>query len=174
MNRENTMTRKDNILQEKYYRYFGISSDKKKNRVFNLLKCCKEIRDTAYPLKDSSVTELRIVEFTAHKEKDLVYVNGSLALMDGDREENRIFDAYIMDANGEATVFLDITRVLVQDEPKMIRTTDKITEDEKNFISVTTYAGLEATEKKCFSSEFPKEVAEEPYVEGNLKQLSAF
>ena len=111
MKRENTMKKEDKISLEQYYKYIGITSDKKKNRVLNLLKYCKEIRDTAYPLKDSLVTELYIVEFTARKEeKNLVYVNGSLSLNDGDRSEVRTFEAYIMDEVGEATVFLDITR----------------------------------------------------------------
>ena len=169
------MKKEDKISLEQYYKYIGITSDKKKNRVLNLLKYCKEIRDTAYPLKDSLVTELCIVEFTARKEeKNLVYVNGSLSLNDGDRSEVRTFEAYIMDEVGEATVFLDITRVLAQDEPKMIRTTDKITEDDKSIISVTTYAGLESTERKAFSSEFPKVATEDQYVKEKLKQISAF
>ena len=168
------MKRDEKILLEQYYKFVGIANDKKKNRVLNLLRYCKEIRDTAYPLKNSLVTELQIVEFTARKEKDLIYVNGSLSLVDGERSENRTFEAYIMDDSGEATVFLDITRLCVQDEPKMIRTTDKITEDDKNVISVTTYAGLEATEKKAFSSEFPKVAAEDFYVKEKLKQISAF
>ena len=60
---------------EQYYKYIGIPNRKKQSRIYNLLSCCKEIRDTAYPMKNSTVTELQIVEFTARKEKDLIYIN---------------------------------------------------------------------------------------------------
>ncbi len=167
------MNKNDKILLEQNFKFIGITTQKKKNRITNLLSYCKEIRDTAYPMKDSTVTELQIVEFTAHKEKDLVYVNGSLALVDGERKENRCFEAYIMEEQGESTIFLDISRVCVDDEPKMIRTTDKITENDRNVISITSYATLESTERKSFSAEFPKKEENDYFFREKLKQMSA-
>lgn len=167
------MNKTDKILLEQYYKFIGIPTKKKQCRIINLLSYCKELRDTAYPMKDGTVTELQLVEFTARKEKDLISVNGSLSLCDGDRSENRSFEAYIIEEPGESTVFLDITRLCVQDEPKMIRTTDKITEDEQNVISVTSYAGLDATEKKLFSAEFPKKETDDYYMVEKVKQISA-
>ena len=67
------------------------------NKILDTLSYCKEIRDTAYPMKDSLVTELNLVEFTARKEKDLIYINGSLMLEDGCRHEVRTFEAYIIE-----------------------------------------------------------------------------
>ena len=169
-----SMRNEDKILLEQYYKYIGFTSEKKQRHILNLLSYCKEFRDTAYPMKDSAVTKLQIVEFTAHKEKkDLINVNGSLSLVDGDRSEARTFDAYIVEEKGVATVFLDITRVCVKDEPKLIRTTDKITEDEQNVISVTTYAGLGSIERKSFSSEFPKNPSDDYLEREKIKQLSA-
>ena len=55
----------------------------------------------------------------------------------------------------------------------MIRTTDKITEDEKNIISVTSYAGGDATEKKTFSAEFPKKETDDYFMVEKVKQISA-
>ena len=168
------MKLEEKVLLEQYYKFIGITTDKKKRHIINLLSYCKEFRDTAYPMKDSKVTELQIFEFTARKEKkDLIYVNGSLSLIDGERSENRSFDAYIMEEKGVATIYLDIARLCVNDEPKLIRTTDKITEDEQNVISVTSYAGLEATERKSFSSEFPKNPSEDYMVKEKVKQISA-
>lgn len=153
------MNQKDRqIILENYYRFNGISSKKKQESIIKTLSYCKEIRDTAYPMQDSYVTELKIVEFTATKEKDLIYVNGSLSLTDGDRNENRCFEAYIMDGkdDGKTRVFLDITRLCVNDEPKMIRTSEEISEGPDNIVSVTAYASSDTSEEKFFTTEFRK------------------
>ncbi|MDE5888645.1 MAG: hypothetical protein K2H20_01350, partial [Bacilli bacterium] len=99
-------------LVDQYYKYIGISSKKKQARILNLLSYCKEVRDTAYPMKDSEVTELEICEFVARKEKDLIYINGSLSLNDGDQKENRHFEAYVIeDKNeGKTRIYMDIIR----------------------------------------------------------------
>ena len=146
------------IILENYYRFNGISNKKKQEAIVKTLSYCKEIRDTAYPMQDSYVTELKIVEFTATKEKDLIYVNGSLSLTDGDRNENRCFEAYIMDGkdDGKTRVFMDITRLCVNDEPKMIRTSEEISEGTDNIISVTAYASSDFSEEKFFTTEFRK------------------
>ncbi len=167
-------TNSTDILMEQYYKFIGIPK-KQQPRIINILSYCKEIRDTAYPMKDSLVTELEIVEFTAHKEKDLIYVNGSLFLEDGERHEARTFEAYIMEnkTEGNTRVYLDITRVAVEDEPKMIRTTEELMEDEKNIISVTVYASGEASEAKSFSAEFPKNITDDYMMKKKAKQIGA-
>ena len=71
------------ILFEQRYRFIGISNKKKQEKIINLLSYCKEVRDTAYPIKGSQVTELQLVEFCACKEKDLIYINASTRLVDG-------------------------------------------------------------------------------------------
>ena len=78
------------LLIEQYYKFIGVPK-RMQNKILNTLSYCKEIRDTAYPMKDSLVTELQLVEFTARKEKDLIYINGSLMLEDGDKHEVRTF-----------------------------------------------------------------------------------
>ena len=169
------MNKKDmDILIEQYYKFVNLSK-RSKNKILNTLSYCKEIRDTAYPMKDSKVTELQIVELTAHKDKDFFYVNGSLSLVDGDRSENRTFEAYIMDdkKEGKTRVFMDITRLCVEDEPKFIRTSDDLVEDEKNVMSVTMYASGYASEEKIFSAEFPKNPTNDYIYEEKAKQLSA-
>ncbi len=145
------------ILMEQYYKFIGINGKKKQHRILNLLSYCKEIRDTAYPMKDSNVTELKIVEFTARKDKDLIYVNGSLSLIDGERSENRCFESYIMEdkEEGRMRIYLDITRICVDDEPKMIRTCDEILETDDRVITFTTYSSSEVSEAKVFSQEIP-------------------
>lgn len=138
------------------YVFDGIRTKKAQNKIIKLLKSCKEIRDTAYPLKDSAVTELTITELHAHKQKDYTYITGSLHLEDKNIYENRTFEAYITSKEGEDHVLLDITRIAPNQETNMIRTTDIIKEDENNIISITSYCGIGFLQEKVFSSEFPK------------------
>lgn len=162
------------ILVEQYYKFIGISK-KNQNKILNTLSYCKEIRDTAYPMKGSNVTELNLIEFTARKEKDIIYINGSLSLVDGDLSENRTFEAYIIEEKneGKTRVYMDITRLCVEDEPKMIRTSEDLVEDEKNVMSVTMYASCDTLETKMFSAEFPKNPSDEYIFVEKAKQLSA-
>lgn len=170
------MNKKDmQHLVEQYYKYIGISSKKKQARILNLLSYCKEIRDTAYPMHDSQVTELEIVEFVARKEKDLIYINGSLLLSDGGLLENRCFEAYIIEdkEEGKTRIYMDITRLNVHDEPKMIRTSEAIIEDEFKVTSITAYSTTDSTEEKVFSSEFPLNPSEDYLIYKKAQQISA-
>ena len=170
------MTEKDmQITMEQYYKYIGIPSAKKQHRILNLLSYCKEIRDTAYPMKGSLVTELQIVEFTARKEKDLIYINGSLSLVDGERSENRCFESYIIEDKEESKtrIYTDITRLCVDDEPKMIRTSEEIYENDEKITTITTYSSGEAVEEKIFSAEIPRPAREDYIYYEKAKQLCA-
>lgn len=162
------------VLFEQYFKFIGISK-KYQKKILNTLSYCKEIRDTAYPMKDSKVTELQIVEFTARKEKDLYYINGSLSLLDGERSENRTFEAYIFEdkLEGKTRIYMDITRLCVDDEPKMIRTSEDLVEDANNIISVTMYASGDSAEEKVFSAEFPKNPTDDYIFNEKAKQISA-
>ena len=79
------MSKNQKKLYEEKYKFFGIPK-KNQKRIIEILSSCKEIRNTEYPMKDSLVTELKIVDFSAHKEKDVISVVGSLVLRDGERE----------------------------------------------------------------------------------------
>lgn len=162
------------ILVEQYYKFIGIPK-RMQNKILNTLSYCKEIRDTAYPMKDSLVTELELVEFTARKEKDLIYINGSLILEDGDRNEVRTFEAYIIEDKEEAKtrVYMDISRLGAEDEPKMIRTSEDLIEKGKNIIAITMYASGESSEEKTFSSEFPKNPSNDYMFKRKIKQIGA-
>lgn len=141
------------FCNNEYYCFDGFPP-KKQKRIIELLSYCKEIRNTAYPMNGSKVTELKIVDFHAHKEKNLVYISGSLSLTDGQLHENRTMEAYIFDAKDQATVYLDITRVSVSDEPKMIRTSENFVEEENTIIAITKYCGGECFEDKMYTEEF--------------------
>ena len=141
-------------LLEQYFRFEGVPK-KKQPRIIELLGYCKELRNTAYPLKGSNVTELELVEFSAHKEKDIIFINGSLHLEDGDKSENRVFEAYILEDKDKTTVYLDVTRLCVEDEPKMIRTSETFVETNDTVLSVTKYAGCGYFEEKVYQEEFP-------------------
>ena len=162
------------LLVEQYYKFIGVPK-KMQNKILNTLSYCKEIRDTAYPMKDSLVTELQLVEFTARKEKDLIYINGSLVLEDGCQHEVRTFEAYIIEdkEEGKTRVYMDITRIGVQDEPKMIRTSEDLIEEERNIISITMYASGESSEEKTFSAEFPKNPTTDHVFKQKAKQIGA-
>jgi len=169
------MNKKDmQILMEQYYKFIGINSSKKRIRIINLLSYCKEVRDTAYPMKNSKVTELHLKEFVARKEKDLIYVTGSLLLSDREMEENRSFEGYIIEdkEEGKTRIYLDIIRLSVMDEPKMIRTSEVIIEDEKNIMEITAYASTDATEEKMYSTEFPKNPSDDYIIRKKVQQLS--
>lgn len=123
---------------KQYYRLIGIP-DRKRSRIIEILGYCKELRDTAYPLKNSTVTELKIIEFTANKDKDIYTINGTLQLKDGDLEETRSFEANIIESPGEVKVYLDITRLCKNEKPTLIRTSDSIFETNDSIITVTRY-----------------------------------
>ena len=159
------------LFLEQYYRLVGISP-KKRERIIEILSMCKEIRDTEYPLKNSNVTELKIVEFTAHKDKDVYTINGSLQLKDSDQEEYRTFEANIIETNGEIKVYLDITRLEVEEEPRLIRTSDYILETGDTVLSVTRYPATQTQEETVFTDEFIKKDDTYNSLVINEKQLS--
>lgn len=167
-------TKDKQILIEQYYRFIGISGKKKQNKILNILSYCKEIRDTAYPMKNSKVTELELVEFVARKEKDLIYINGSLSLCD-EQSENRTFEAYIIEnkEEGNIRVYMDITRICVDDEPKMIRTSEVISEEEDKVSVETTYALTDSTMTKVSIAELPKDNKEAYILQKKYEQISA-
>lgn len=148
----NTTTRE--CLLEQYFRFEGIPK-KKQPRIIELLGYCKELRNTEYPTKGSNVREVELVEFSAHKEKDVIFINGSLHLEDGDKSENRVFEAYILEDKDKTTIYLDVTRLCVEDEPKMIRTSETFVETSDTVLSVTKYAGCGIAEEKVYQEEFP-------------------
>lgn len=144
------------LLLEQYYKFERIPKTKQQ-RIINLLGYCKEIRNTAYPLPNSDVTTLKIVEFVARKEKDIYYINGSISLVDGDRSENRVMEAYIFDSEDKVTIYLDVTRLCVEDEPKMIRTSETFIETADTVMGISKYAGCGYFEEKIYSEEFSKQ-----------------
>ncbi len=162
------------LLVEQYYKFIGVPK-RMQSKILDTLSYCKEIRDTAYPMQDSLVTELQLVEFTARKEKDLIYINGSLSLEDGCKREIRTFEAYIIEdkEEGKTRVYMDITRIGVQDEPKMIRTSEDLVEEERNIIAITMYASGESSEEKTFTSEFPKNPTNDFVFKQKAKQIGA-
>ena len=161
-----------NPTKNQSFKFIGVPK-KKQELIYNLLTYCKEIRDTAYPMKDSDVTKAKIVEFTAHKEKDIYSVTGSIELVDCDKVENRCFEAYITESDGENHIYLDILRLCVEDEPKIIRTSEKITEDDNIICAETIYSQLECREEKKFTSNFTKQLQEAEIAYEESIQLSA-
>ena len=131
----------------------GIKSKKAQERIVKLLKCCKEIRNTAYPLDNSDITSLSIVDLKAQKQKDYIYITGTLLLKDKRKEEKRTFEAYITSKTKEEHVLLDITRIGLKETPNMIRTTDIIIENDKDITSTTTYCGIGYLQEKIYSEE---------------------
>ncbi len=152
------------------YVFEGIRLKKKQQKIVTLLSSCKEIRDTAYPLNNSSVTELIITKLNASKQKGYTYLSGSLSLQDGTEQEERTFVAYLTEKNNEYHILLDITRN-IDGEKKMIRTTDIISEEENNIVSHTSYCSIGFLQEKVFSEEFPKDYLDSTPVK--TKQLSA-
>ncbi len=155
---------KDNFVFE------GIKQKKRQQKIVTLLSSCKEIRDTAYPLENSNITELIISELSASKQKGYTYLSGSLLLEDGEAKEKRSFVAYLTEKNNEYHILLDITRN-IDTEYKMIRTTDIITEEENNIVSKTSYCSIGFLQEKVFSEEFPKDYLDSTPVK--TEQLSA-
>lgn len=131
----------------------GIKSKKAQERIVKLLKCCKEIRNTAYPLDNSDITSLSIVDLKAQKQKDYIYITGTLLLKDKRKEEKRTFEAYITSKTKEEHVLLDITRIGLKETPNMIRTTDIIIENDKDITSTTTYCGIGYLQEKIYFEE---------------------
>lgn len=168
------------ILLEHYFKFINVPENKKK-RLATILSYCKEIRNTAYPLPNSKVTELELVEFTAYrtdnkKDKNLYCFNGSLSLNDGNRTENRVFDAYIFlnDEEGKVRVYMDVTRLNNPLKPKMIRTSEEFIFDKDNVLAITAYSSPLTNEEKTFTEEFPRKDQEDNYLENRIKQLYAF
>lgn len=148
----------------------GIKLKKRQQKIVTLLSSCKEVRDTAYPLDNSNVTELVIKELYASKQKGYTYLSGILQLEDGEKEESRNFVAYLTEKNNEYHILLDITRN-INGENRMIRTTDIIQEEEENIISHTSYCSIGFLQEKVFSEEFPKGYLDSTPVK--TEQLSA-
>ena len=145
----------DNLMSENFI-FEGIKSKKTQEKIVKLLKCCKEIRNTAYPLKDSTITELSIIDLKAQKQKDYIYITGTLLLKEKRKEEKRTFEAYITSKTKEEHVLLDITRIGLKETPNMIRTTDIIIENDSDIISTTTYCGIGYLQEKIYSEELDK------------------
>lgn len=167
------MIKKDKQIDNPNYCYLGINTNKKKKEILNILSCMKEIRDTAYPLKNSDITELKIDSFIARKEKDIILINGILLLIDGEKQEKRSFETYVMNMDTkQVRVYMDITRENVDDEPKMIRTTEEINL-EKKITVVTKYNQIEGIEEKTFTVKISQEAYVDFLKRQNTEQLSA-
>ena len=159
-------------LFEESYKFIGISNKKKQEKIIKILNYCKEIRDTAYPIEDSNITELKLVEFLARKEKDLIYINGSLILTDYE-SERRTFEAYIIEDHDDSVrIYMDITRLDIEDEPKMIRTSEVIREQNNYIEIVTTYASTDSILEKVTTTKLHPEEKDLFYQE-KFQQLSA-
>lgn len=152
---------------EPIYNFVGIQK-KNQDHIIKVLNYCKEIRDTAYPLKDSFITELEIKTLTAVKEKDMVSITGALTLTDGERVENRCLEAYVMENKEELRIYLDITRLCVEDEPKLIRTSETIIDKVTSVVTVTKYNQTDSSEEKIFTTTLKKQEKKQ-----KAKQLSA-
>lgn len=123
------------------YHFIGINGAKREKLV-ELLHCCKEIRDTNYPMNNSMITNLQIVEFTASKLSDVYTIDGILLLKDGDREEKRTFEANIIeDGAKEAHIYLDIERAGKKAD-KVIKTSESVKESDSMFTVYTKYSHL--------------------------------
>ena len=123
------------------YHFIGINGAKRE-RLVELLHCCKEIRDTNYPMSDSIITNLKVLEFTASKLSDVYTIDGILLLKDGEREEKRTFEANIIeDENLEAHIYLDIERS-DKISSRIIKTSESIKENDSMFTVYTKYSHL--------------------------------
>ena len=142
----------NNFINDNFI-FEGIRSKKAQDRIVKLLKCCKEIRDTAYPLDNSNITNLSIIDLKAQKQKDYIYITGTLLLKDKRQEEKRTFEAYITSKTKEEHVLLDITRIGLKQTPNMIRTTDVIIENGTSITSTTTYCGIGYLQEKIYSEQ---------------------
>ena len=129
------------------YHFIGINGAKRE-RLIELLYCCKEIRDTMYPMKDSIVTNLQIKEFTASKLNDVYTIDGILLLQDGERTEKRTFEANIID-DEEIKIYLDIERT-VKGSEKIIKTSESIRESESMFTVYTKYSQINDKDEKNY------------------------
>ena len=166
------MSKNQKKIYEEKYNFFGIPK-KNQKRIIEILSSCKEIRNTEYPMKDSLVTELKIVDFSAHKEKDVISVVGSLVLRDGEREEPRCFEAYIMELDEEIKVYLDVDRICAKDEPKKIRTKETLTKISNIIKTKTIYNSSDFQEEKEFKDEFLDTTIGDESLDINNNQLSA-
>lgn len=135
------------------YHFIGINGAKRE-RLIELLHCCKEIRDTSYPMNNSLVTNLHIVEFTASKLSDVYTIDGILLLKDGDREEKRTFEANIIDeGNLEVQIYLDIERPSKKAN-KIIKTSESIKESDSMFTVYTKYSHLKEEDENYVANIF--------------------
>lgn len=135
------------------YHFIGINGGKRK-RLVELLHCCKEIRDTNYPMSDSMITNLQVLEFTASKLSDVYTIDGILLLKDGEREEKRTFEANIIEnENLEARIYLDIERSDDKSH-KIIKTSESIKESDSMFTVCTKYSHLNSEDDNYVTNIF--------------------
>lgn len=166
------MSKTQKKIYEEKYKFYGIPK-KNQKKIIEVLSSCKEIRNTEYPMKNSLVTELKILDFSAHKEKDVISVVGNLILRDGEKTEQRCFEAYIMELEEEIKVYLDVDRLCVQDEPKKIRTKETLTKISNIIKTKTIYNSSDFQEEKEFKDEFLDTTIGEESLDINNNQLSA-
>lgn len=152
---------KNNILLEQCYNFIKVPK-RKQQYILDILNSCKEIRDTMYPNSALPNTKLKIKSFSAIKEKDVYSISGIMSL---DNLEERSFEAYIVECQSDTKIYMDIERINVEEEPKMIRTSETIVENENSFMVATKYCDSESIIGKTFFYEIPK------YEENNSLQL---
>lgn len=161
----------DEISYVQPYRFVGIQKNRQEE-IFNIISCCKEIRDTAYPIKDSFVTQLEIRQFVAVKEKDMISVSGDLMLVDSEVSEKRYFEAYIMDNGNEVRVYLDVTRFGTTDEPRVIRTSEVIKEKKNRIEVVTKYEHGDVMFEQNYSNVLSRQEYEEEVRRSKFMEVS--
>lgn len=155
---------------EQPFRFVGIQKNKQ-DAIFNVLSCCKEVRDTAYPMEDSLVTQLKLTQFVAVKEKDMISVSGDLLLVDEEKSEKRFFEAYIMDNEDEIRVYMDVTRFKAVDHPRVIRTSEVIKFKKNRIEVVTKYEHADNMYEENYSNVLSKQEYEEEVRRSMLIQV---
>lgn len=103
---------KKRVLEEQYYVGINMSYEEKQ-KYLELMKKCREISDTLYPVGD--VTYGDIVEITFEKLEDEIKFNGSVNYSSENISENRSIYGYICFEKESIIVDMFITRLCVKE-----------------------------------------------------------
>ena len=148
----------ENLLLEQFITIDNVSPEEKTivlKDFFNILKCCKEISNTMFPIPGTNIKDLTLIEIRIHsvscsEENEKKYeFSGSFGLINEPNDEYRCINGVMVQKPDFAKVVMEITRLgPVPPEDKVICTTDCI-RTTKNGMSVRneTFIKFKGTKK---------------------------
>lgn len=134
------LTKEDQELAKMLFTFKDSLTAEEEEYYANLIKLCKEVKDSFYPVGDSSKLTLVDLHFRRkvdHANDEYIYMSGMGYIND----ENRCISGEIYNDNGRILVDMLVERLCVATEVKSYRVIDEFRKNKKSYTHSVYYDG---------------------------------